>query len=201
MGTTSETEDSKQASPSCSSRCLQSDDVLRQVLQWLSVPQSFRCGRSSKAFSRASLSALQSAGWDAPAARRTCWTYGHLDCTRQDIEGSEESTVLSSGLGTPCLDLRAVGSAVNCGVLQQLLGETFKAPNNGNQTALGPAMLREERERAARPQLKGLAIHSSAVKNKVRAGLNGGDGFAAEAIVRSRIRRTGCRAALPLYVC
>lgn len=121
------------SSPSSrSAHCLLSDDVILQVLQWLPVPSAVRSGGTSKAFSRAALASLRRGTWATTHDDSCRGRHGgsSTEETAASSEEGEEGPLLSQGgrlLGTPCLDLRSVGDAVDCAALQGLLERGFKA--------------------------------------------------------------------------
>lgn len=146
----SDAERSVPASPSSpssrSAHCLLSDDVIVQVLQWLPVPCAVHSGRTSKAFSRAALASLRRGTWATTRDDDCRGRHGSSsteETAASSEEEEEEGALLSQGgrLGTPCLDLRSAGDAVDCAALLGLLGRGFKA---GSTT---PPMRQEERQR------------------------------------------------------
>lgn len=149
----SDAESSVPASPSSpsspssrSAHCLLSDDVLLQVLQWLPVPSSVHSGITSKAFSRAALASLRRGTWATTRDDGCPGRHGRSsteEAAASSEEGDEEGALLSQGgrLGTPCLDLRSAGDAVDCAALLGLLRRGFKAESTT------PPMREEERQR------------------------------------------------------
>lgn len=182
------------SSPSCSAHCLLSDDVLLQVLQWLPVPSAVHTGMTSKAFSRAALSSLRRAAWtttrdddDDDYCCRGSHTTNRSStleetASSEDGDGEEEASedgeeqeqeaLLSQGsggrlLGTPCLDVRSAGDAVDCAALLGLLARGFKAA----ASTTTPAQVNQERQRllllsssageSLKPSVEGLSLDTS----------------------------------------
>ena len=185
----SDAEDSDQVSSTPAPLCFLFDGCLEQVLRWLPIQHALRTARTSKAFERASAASIKGVGWDAPpAAAATAATavatatatpfgvYGRIDGALDAIQGEEGETVLHCGLGTPCLDLRAAGDAVDCAALVHLLQIAFKSHVSANRVANAtgagppsgsPRVPKELGSNHVLPVLKGLAVHSLAIRTKV----------------------------------
>lgn len=178
----SDGEDSEQVSSPPASLCFLFDGCLDQVLRWLPMQHVLRIARTSKAFERASVASIKGAGWDAAPAADTAATatatpfgvYSRIDGALDAIQGEEGETVMHGGLGTPCLDLRAAGDSVDCATLVHLLQIAFKPTAavanpvaNANWAGLPAGNPRVPGELGNKPVLKGLAVHSRAIKTKV----------------------------------
>lgn len=119
-----------------------SEDVLQQVVLWLPVPAALQCGRVSKTFSKATLAAARCAVWPLsipsnPASVALDHSYCDPVVANEDSYG--EDTHLrhrNRRLGTPCIDLRPGGDAVDCSSLTGLLGRAFP---NGDSSSVGRA--------------------------------------------------------------
>lgn len=114
---------------SCQTQGVFPDDIIEQVLHWLPVSQAVRCGAISKAFSAASVVALRHGVWIAAS--------NSTDYVSQDQyrSGDIEKFLLEPrGFGTPCLDVRDVGDALDARGLLGLLAKGFKDTGTVDQS-------------------------------------------------------------------
>lgn len=138
------------------------DDLLEQVLCFLTPTQVLRCGRTSRAFLRAALASLERAAWPDGSG-----TSCHSNCCRAGYGGL---------VGTPCLDLRDAGHAVDSRALLAVLGRVFINPGASISAAAGRADgegdggQRESASSAARKPavLRGFAVRSTVIQDQVR---------------------------------
>lgn len=170
-----------QHQPAQPSRSGMPDDVLEQILCFLPPAQVLRCGRTSKAFLRAALASLERAAWSPdPGA------HGHPCRYSYPRAGGIGSSGRGGRLaGTPCLDLRDAGDAVDSQALSAMLGRIFIKPADGSDHAASSAGGAAEAEggrdggenrgsssAAGKPAvLKGFAVRSAVIKDEVRFGL------------------------------
>ncbi|CAN0052013.1 unnamed protein product, partial [Ectocarpus sp. 4 AP-2014] len=160
--------------------CRLPDDVVEQILCLLPVEQILRCGRTSRAFSRASLAALQGATWardpavavgcDDGAVR--CGTHGHTHCCR--TAGDSGTHTDSLVVGTPCLDLRSAADAVDCRALSVMLRRGFGKLEESSSADGGDGAETTDHSGASASRgrkciLRGLAVCSAAVKDQAIA--------------------------------
>ncbi|CAN0274674.1 unnamed protein product [Ectocarpus sp. 6 AP-2014] len=160
--------------------CRLPDDVVEQILCLLPVEQILRCGRTSRAFSRASQAALQGATWapdpavavgsDDGAVR--CGTHGHTHCCR--IAGDSGIHTDSLVVGTPCLDLRAAADAVDCRALSAMLRKGFGELEESSSAGGGDGAETDDHSgapatRGRKCVLRGLAVCSAAVRDQAIA--------------------------------
>lgn len=98
-----------------------------QVLEFLSMPHALRCSAASKAFLSASLASVKFASWQG--IQPDDYWRGEAGTTILDAPA-----LASQGLlGTPCVDVRAAGDAVDDKALLGLLRRAFRA--NGPDTS------------------------------------------------------------------
>ncbi|CAM9127636.1 unnamed protein product [Scytosiphon promiscuus] len=146
------------------------EEIIQQILRFFPVDQALRCARTSRAFSRASLASLRSASPvnGMPGCGASC-------CCCGSNVGSFGSG--SNGdVGTPFLDLRAGGDAVDCQALSALLRRVFGKPEDTLSTAADGTRSVTTRSfnpspstpsTSGRPAaLKGLALRSAAVRDE-----------------------------------
>lgn len=144
------------------------DDLLEQVLCFLPPTQALRCGRTSRAFLRAALTSLERAAWPAdPGA--SC----DYNCCRAGSNGNGDRG--GRLVGTPCLDLREAGDAVDSRALLAVVGGIFSKPGGGSSNAPdgedGDQGESGKSAAARKPAvLKGLAVRSADVQDEVRFG-------------------------------
>lgn len=184
---------------------LLSEDVLQQVVLWLPVPAALQCGRVSKAFSKATLAAARCAVWTPsmpsnPASVAFDHSYWDPVVANEDSYGGD--THFRHGnrlLGTPCIDLRPGGDAVDCSSLTCLLSRVFP---NGDSCSVDRAVaslssitlaersttVGKTNKEAAEPTTgerslpRGIAVRSARIKDGVSKGgaliVNASEGFA-----------------------
>ena len=147
------------------------DDLLEQVLCFLTPTQALRCSRTSRAFLRAALASLERANtWPAdPGTAVPCRTAYH--------GGSSGSGLV----GTPCLDLRDAGDAIDSRALLAVLGRAFVKPGGSSNVAAAAAARAGVHGEgggeggtgsyaARKPAvLKGLAVRSAVIQDEVSA--------------------------------
>lgn len=172
---------------------LLSEDLLQQVVLWLPIPIALQCGRVSKAFSKATLAAARCALWlpSMPShPPSVAFDHSYWDPVVANENSYGTDTHLRRGnrlLGTPCIDLRPGGDAVDCSSLTSLLGRVF--PNGDSCSvervvaSLSSITLTERsttvgmtNKEAAEPTTgeqnlpKGIAVRSTRIKDEVSKG-------------------------------
>lgn len=153
------------------------EEIVQQILRFFRVDEALRCGRTSRAFSRASVASLTSAscGNGVSGCGTHCYCYCCCCCNGGSFGSSSDENV-----GTPFLDLRDGGDAVDCLALSTLLRRVFSKREDPRSTAAVADGTRSDAARSLGQSesassesgrtsaLKGLALCSAAVRNEVR---------------------------------